>query len=270
MDSISVRNTQIPTLGLGTAQMTGSECREAVEQGLDLGYRHIDTAQMYGNEDAVGAAVTESGVDREEVFLTTKVNRGNHQYDDVLSSFADSLERLGTEYVDLLLIHAPSRSVPVEETIKAMNHLQEDGTVQHIGVSNFSVQQTKEAVNVSETPIITNQVKYHPLNAQNDLLEYCIENDIMLTAYSPLARGKVADNDTLSRIGEKYGKNASQVALRWLIQQEKVSAIPKASRRDHLEENIDIFDFELTDEEMQQVFELQGGLIDRVRSVLDI
>ena len=124
MDSISVRDTQIPTLGLGTAQMTGSECREAVEQGLDLGYRHIDTAQMYGNEDAVGAAVTESGVDREEVFLTTKVNRGNHQYDDVLSSFADSLERLGMEYVDLLLIHAPSRSVPVEETIKAMNHLQ--------------------------------------------------------------------------------------------------------------------------------------------------
>ena len=125
-------------------------------------------------------------------------------------------------------------------------------------------------MNVSETPIITNQVKYHPLNAQNDLLEYCIENDIMLTAYSPLARGKVADNDTLSRIGEKYGKNASQVALRWLIQQEKVSAIPKASRRDHLGENIDIFDFELTDEGMQQVFELQGGLIDRVRSVLDI
>ena len=173
------------------------------------------------------------------------------------------------KYIDLLLIHAPSRT-PIEETIEAMNQLQERDRVRHIGVSNFSVQQTEEAVTVSGTPIVTNQVKYHPFHSQNDLLEYCIEGNVMLTAYSPLARGRVADNNTFSEIGARYVETASQVALRRLIQQEKVSAIPKASSRDHLEENIDVFDFELTDEEMQQVFELQGGLIDRVRSVLGL
>ena len=267
MEYISIQDVQIPALGLGTARMKGETCRETVETGLDLGYRHIDTAQMYNNEDAVGTAVRASSVDRDDVFLTTKINRGNQKYDDVLSSFAGSLERLGMEYVDLLLIHAPSRT-PIEETIEAMNQLQERDRVRHIGVSNFSVQQTEEAVTASETPIITNQVKYHPFHSQNDLLEYCIEGNVMLTAYSPLARGKAADDGTLSEMGSRYGKNASQVALRWLIQQENVSAIPKASSRDHLEENIDVFDFDLTDEEMQQVFELQGGLIDRVRSAL--
>ena len=270
MEYVSVQDIQVPTLGLGTAQMTGRTCREAVKTGLDIGYRHIDTAQMYDNEDAVGAAVTQSSVDRDDVFLTTKINRGNQEYDDVLSSVEQSLGRLETEYVDLLLIHAPSRTVPVEETIEAMNQLQEQDRVRHIGVSNFSVQQTEEAVTASETPIVTNQVKYHPFQSQNDLLEYCIENDVMLTAYSPLARGKVADNDTLSEIGTRYDKTASQVALRWLIQQRTVSAIPKASGRDHLEQNIDIFDFDLTDEETQQVFELQGGLIDKVRSALGL
>ena len=267
MEYVSVQDVQIPALGLGTARMKGKTCRAAVEAGLDLGYRHIDTAQMYNNEEAVGAVVAESGVDRDEIFLTTKINRGNQSYDDVLSSVGRSLDRLRMEYVDLLLIHAPSR-VPVEETIGAMNQLQEEDRVQHIGVSNFSVEQTEKAVDASETSIVTNQVKYHPLNAQDDLLEYCIENDLMLTAYSPLARGRVADNDTLSEVGSRHGKTASQVALRWLIQQENVSAIPKASSRDHLEENIDVFDFELTDQEIQQVFELQGGLIDRIRSVL--
>jgi len=269
MEYVSVQDVQVPALGLGTARMKGETCREAVETGLNLGYRHIDTAQMYNNEDAVGTAVTASRVDRENVFLTTKINRGNQSYDDVLSSFAGSLERLGMEYVDLLLIHAPSR-IPVEETIRAMNQLQEEGRVRYIGVSNFSVQQTKEAVTASETPIVTDQVKYHPFHGQNNLLEYCIGNNVMLTAYSPLARGRVADDGTLSEMGSRYGKTASQVALRWLIQQENVSAIPKASSRDHLKENIDIFDFELTDKEMQQVFELQGGLIDRVRSALGL
>ena len=269
MEYVSVQDVRVPALGLGTARMKGETCREAVETGLDLGYRHIDTAQMYDNEDAVGAAVQESNVDREEVFLTTKINRGNQSYDDVLSSFTGSLERLNMEYVDLLLIHVPSR-VPVEETIEAMNQLQEEGRVRHIGVSNFSVQQTEEAVGASETPIVTNQVKYHPFHSQNDLLEYCIEDEIMLTAYSPLARGRAAGNATLSKIGSRYGKTASQVALRWLIQQETVSAVPKASSRDHLEENIDVFDFKLSDEEMQQVFGFQGGLIDRVRSTLGL
>jgi 2,5-diketo-D-gluconate reductase B len=270
MQHVTVQGVAVPAVGLGTWQMTGEECRNAVMTGLEQGYRHIDTAQMYGNEDAVGAAVAASDVDRTDVFLTTKLDRGNQSDDAVLRSVEQSLERLGMEYIDLLLIHTPSRSVPIEETIGAMNRLQREETVRHIGVSNFSIQQTKEAVEASDTPILTNQVKYHPFHGQTDLIEYCIENDVLLTAYSPLARGDVVTDDTLTAIGERYGKTASQVALRWLIQQPNVIPIPKASNRDHLTENIAVFDFELTDEEMQQVFELQGGLLDGVRDRLGL
>jgi 2,5-diketo-D-gluconate reductase B len=251
----TVQGAEVPLVGLGTWQMNGETCQNAVTTGLEQGYRHIDTAQMYGNEDRVGAAVAKSDVDRAEVFVTTKLNRGNLGEDAVLSSTEESLERLGMNYVDLLLIHTPSQSVPIEETIEAMNQLQEEEMVRYIGVSNFSVQQIREAVEVSETPILTNQVKYHPFYSQNDLVEYCVENDILLTAYSPLARGDVIGDDTLTAIGERYGKTAGQVALRWLIQQPNVITIPKASNQDHLTENIAIFDFELADEEMQQVFE---------------
>jgi 2,5-diketo-D-gluconate reductase B len=270
MQDSTVQGVAVPAVGLGTWQMNGEECRNAVTSGLKQGYRHIDTAQMYGNEDAVGAAVTESDVDRADVFVTTKLDRGNQSDDAVLGSVEQSLERLGLEYIDLLLIHTPSRSVPIEETIGAMNQLQEEGMVRYIGVSNFSVQQTREAVETSDTPILTNQVKYHPFHSQSDLLEYCIENDVLLTAYSPLARGDVVTDDTLTAIGEQYGKTASQVALRWLIQQPNVVPIPKASNGDHLTENIAVFDFELTDREIQRVFELQGGLLDRVRDKLGL
>ena len=269
MEYISVQGVEVPALGLGTARMRGEECRIAVEEALELGYRHIDTAQMYDNEEMVGAAVSESEVDRDEVFLVTKILRSNLGYDDVLSSFEQSLQRLQMDYVDLLLIHAPSRSVPVVESLRAMNELQDEGKVRHIGVSNFSVSQMREAIQSSETPILTNQIEYHPFKDQNDILEFCIENDIMLTAYSPLNVGSIS-NGTLQEIGDRYGKTPAQVSLRWLIQQENVSAIPKASQTKHLQENLDIFDFQLTDREMEQIFELQGGLLTRIRSLLGI
>jgi diketogulonate reductase-like aldo/keto reductase len=252
----TVRGVDVPKVGFGTARMTGEECREAVENALDLGYRHLDTAQMYDNEDAVGAALAASDVDRSEIFLTTKLNRGNLTREDALRSFEESLDRLGTDYVDLLLIHAPSDSVPVEETLGAMNDLQDEGSVEHVGVSNFSVEQLREAIRTSETSILTNQVKYHPYHPQDDLLNVCVEEDVLLTAYSPLAKGKVSDDETLAEIGDRYGKTAGQVALRWLVQQENVVTIPKAADRDHRRENVDVFDFELTDEEMDRVFEL--------------
>lgn len=270
MEYVTIQGVEIPALGFGTARMGKAETQSAVENALDLGYRHIDTAQMYENEDAVGTAVKTSDVVRDDVFLVTKILRRNLAYEDLLDSFEKSLDRLKTDYVDLLLIHAPSRSVPTEESIGAMNELQESGSVRHIGVSNFSVRQLREAEEASDTPIVTNQVEYHPFKDQSLLLEYCVDSDVMLTAYSPLDVGRGLEDDTLIRIGERHGKSPAQVALRWLIQQENVSAIPKASKRRHQEENIDVFDFELTADEMNAIFELQGGLFAQLRTKLGL
>jgi diketogulonate reductase-like aldo/keto reductase len=270
MEYATVRGIKVPKIGLGTARMTGEGCRQAVETGLDLGYRHLDTAQLYDNEDAVGEVIAASGVDRSEVFLTTKLHRRNLAPEDVFESFAASLNRLGTDYVDLLLIHAPSDAVPVEETIDAMNELQDEGKVERVGVSNFSVEQLRAAMDASDTLILTNQVEYHPHYRQDDLLEFCIDEDVALTAYSPLDEGRLTDDATLVGIGDRYGKTAGQVGLRWLVQQENVVAIPKASSLDHQRENLDVFDFELTDEEMERLFELRKGLAGPIRDLLGL
>lgn len=269
MDYVTAGGVDVPVLGFGTWPMKGETCRTAVQHALHTGYRHVDTAQMYDNEDAVGQAIADSEIPRDDVFVVTKINRQNLAHDDVLRTVEESTQRLGTD-VDLLLIHAPSRHVPVEESIRAMNELQDRGTVEHIGVSNFSVEQMRRAIAASETPILTNQVEYHPFESQSEKLEFCIENDIVLTAYSPLDRGRVFGNEVLEEIGREHGKTAAQVALRWLIQQEMVAAIPKASNQTHIEENFDIFDFELDDAEMERIFDLQGGLLSRLRSLLGL
>ena len=272
--------------------MSGEECADAVETALELGYRRIDTAQMYGNEDAVGRGIERSEVPREDVFLTTKLNRsliesmgytlttgkpletgirrGNLKKERVADSVERSLERLGTSYVDLLLIHAPGVLVPVRETIEAMNHLRDEGKVSNIGVSNFSRERLERAVEVSDSPILSNQVKYNVFYEQDEVLDHCVENDMMLTAYTPLNHGKRLEDEVLVEVGERHGKTPAQVALRWLVQQENVSAIPKASTRDHQEENIDIFDFELDDYEMERIDALDGGVVDTVKSKLRV
>lgn len=270
METVTVQGVEIPALGFGTWPMNGERCREAVATALDVGYRHVDTAQMYDNEDAVGAAIADSPVSREDVFVVTKLLRRNLDHDAVLSSFERSLDRLGFESVDLLLIHAPNSSVPIAETMGAMNELQDEGLVDHVGVSNFSVSQLRDAMEASETPIVTNQVEYHPYRDQTDLLEFCVEEDLALTAYSPLDEGGVVGDEALERIGERHGKTAAQVALRWLLQQPNVVTIPKAGSRDHVEQNYDVFDFELTDEEMDRIFGLSGGPLDRVRELLGL
>jgi len=239
-----------------------------VREALELGYRHVDTAEYYDNQAEVGDAIAQSAVDREAVFLTTKVWRTNLRHNEVLAAANESLDALGLEYVDLLLVHWPSRSVPIGETMEAMNHLQKEGKVRFVGVSNFSVSQVAGAMGASATPILTNQVEYHPFERRDDLLAFCIENDVMLTAYSPLAKGRVADDATLAEIGDRYGKTAAQVSLRWLLQQEMVAAIPKAASRDHLRENGDVFDFELTDAEMERIFEVGGDPDARLRDLL--
>jgi 2,5-diketo-D-gluconate reductase B len=269
MEFVSVQGVEVPAVGLGTYQLRGQQCVKTVRDALEMGYRHLDTAEYYTNQRAVGKAIAEASVDRSEVFLTTKVWRSNLAYDDVMDSVAESLDRLGLASVDLLLIHWPNPTVPVEETLDAMTQLREDGKTRSIGVSNFSVTQLRDAMQAGAVPILTDQVEYHPFEGQADLVEFCSENDVLLTAYSPLAKGDVVDDETVAGIGDRYGKSPAQVALRWLVQQEIVAAIPKASSRRHLAANIDIFDFELTDEEMKQVFDLQGGMPSGLRQQLE-
>ena len=249
-----IKGERVPSLGLGTWRLGGEECKMAVGRALSSGYRHLDTAQMYGNEREVGRGIEESSVDREEVFLVTKISPGNFARDDALHSSRESIEKLGTDYVDLLLMHWPSRSVPLGETLGAMRELQEEGAVRHIGVSNFSPSLVEEAMEHAE--IFCNQVEYHPYRSQEALLEQSEEKDYLLTAYSPVAKGAVTKDDTLREIGEVHGKSPAQVALRWLVQQEKVVAIPKATGEEHLKSNLEIFDFELGEEEMQHIFDL--------------
>ncbi len=265
MEYVSVQGEEVPALALGTWNLTDDECVRAVRWALELGYRHVDTAQDYGNEREVGHAIATSDVPREECFVTTKLWPSNYRYDDVLESTRASLDRLGTEYVDLLLMHWPHPFVPTEETLGAMADLVDEGLVRHVGVSNFSRSRLEEARELSRKSILADQVQYHPHRDRSDLLEYCRREEVMLTAYSPLVHGGLIDDDRLAAIGSKYEKTAPQVALRWLVQQEMVATIPKAATRSHLVANIAIFDFSLTDEEMQQVADPS-----RLRTVLGL
>ncbi|WP_276282729.1 aldo/keto reductase [Halorussus caseinilyticus] len=268
MEYVETGAARIPKVGLGTWQNTGSDCAETVRTALDVGYRHVDTAQVYDNEAAVGEGIARSDVDREEVFLTTKVWRSNLRYRDVLDSVQESLDELGVEYVDLLLVHWPHRRVPVAETLDAMTELYESGAVEHLGVSNFTRSQLREAREVADVPLVADQVLYNAYKDQSSLRQYCTRNDVALTAYSPLARGDLLSDALLARIGERYGKSAPQVALRWLVQQHGVVAIPKASSRRHLEQNLDVFEFSLTDDEMARIADRTGSLRVRLRNRL--
>jgi diketogulonate reductase-like aldo/keto reductase len=253
MDHVTVQGVDVPALGLGTWRLTGEQCYATVSAALQFGYRHIDTAQAYGNERRVGDAIADSAVDRDDLFLVTKLDWDNRRYEDVLRSTEESLARLGTDYVDLLLIHSPRPGVPVAETLDAMNELVAAGKVEHVGVSNFGVERLHEARELSDAPIFADQVQFSPYWTQTELVDYCTIHDVLVTAYSPLAHGKLVDDPALEDVGRRYGKSAAQVALRWLVQQEGVCTIPKATSHEHLEANLEVFDFELTDEEMQRV-----------------
>ena len=254
MNVTTVRGVEIPTIGLGTWRLTGEQCRNTVRTALELGYRHIDTAQEYRNERQIGSALRDMAVDRESIFLTTKLGHRNRGYDDVRRSTEESLAKLSTDYVDLLLIHWPNIRTPLRETLAAMNELVDEGKVRHIGVSNFDLDRLARARELSEHDLVTNQVQYNPYWSQTDVLDYCRIHDLALTAYSPLAHGGVLNDPILTDIGERYEKTAAQVTLRWLVQQPNVLTVPKATSREHLAENLDVFDFELTDEEMDRIY----------------
>ena len=255
MEYQAIQSEKVPSLGLGTWRLSGEECVWAVERALALGYRHVDTAQMYANEGEVGRSIRNSSVDREEIFLVTKVRTSSFSHHNVLRSTRESLKKLQTEYVDLLLMHWPNPSVPLGETLGAMRELQEEGSVKHVGVSNFPPSMVEEATEHAE--IFCNQVEYHPYRTQDELLAQARDMDYLLTAYSPVAKGRILNDATLREIGQVYDKTPAQVTLRWLIQQEKVVAIPKAASEDHLRSNFEVFDFELSNEEMERVFELR-------------
>ncbi|HEX6840215.1 MAG TPA: aldo/keto reductase [Stellaceae bacterium] len=258
MKYLDIKGARVPALGLGTWQLSGRGCFEAVRHALDLGYRHIDTAQMYGNETEVGWAVRESGL-RDQIFLTTKLAPGNYAAAAVTRSTEESLRRLATDHVDLLLIHWPTGEVPLGETLDALAALRRAGKTRYIGISNFNVALLEEAVDTHAADLLCNQVEYHPYLSQRAVLAAVRRRGLMLTAYSPLARGRVQRDAALSAIGRAYGKSPAQVALRWLLDQDGVAAIPKASSRAHLAANLAVFDFTLSAAERAQIDALREG-----------
>jgi 2,5-diketo-D-gluconate reductase B len=249
--TIRVQGAEVPALGFGTWQITGDDAREAVRDALEIGYRHIDTAKAYGNEREVGQGLSDSGVAREDIWLTTKVPHTEAAPDAVRAAAEGSLERLGTEYLDLLLLHWPNDEVPLEGTMGALAALREEGKARHIGVSNFPAGLLERALAIA--PLLSDQVEYHPFLGQDRLLNLARGREVLVTAYSPLAHGRVPGDPTLREIGEAHAKTAGQVALRWLLDQELVSPIPKASSHARRAENFDVFDFALSDDERARI-----------------
>ncbi|OAQ52476.1 aldehyde oxidoreductase [Natrinema mahii] len=227
----------MPMLGLGTWQNDDPEqCAESVRTALETGYRHIDTAQAYDNEEAVGEGIAAADVDREEIFLATKVWISNLDHDDVLETARASLDRLGVDYVDLLYVHWPSGEYDPEGTLSALSELYDEGLIENVGVSNFRPEDLEVAVDVCDAPILANQVELHPLLPQAEIREACENEDIEVVGYSPLARGQVFDQPEIQEVAEKHGVTEAQISLAW-AREKGVTAIPKATGEDHIADN---------------------------------
>ena len=260
MQAVEVRGFKLPLVGLGTWTLRGRDCARLVEQAIAIGYRHIDSAQMYGNEREVGEGVRASGM-RADVVVTTKIQPTNLAPRDVESSTKESLRVLGLDVIDLLLIHWPNPRVPLADTLGAMAKLKREGVTRQIGVSNFTVALVDEASRIA-SDLVCNQVECHPFLNQDKVLAACRQHKLAMVAYSPIGRGSAAGNKVLETIGKAHGKTAAQVSLRYLTQQ-GIVVIPRTSKAERLRENFDIFDFSLTDAEMQDVHRLgnRGGRI---------
>ena len=261
MQVIEAHGFQLPIIGLGTWTLQGRDCTRLVEQAIRIGYRHIDTAQMYDNERAVGEGVRASGK-RNEVVVVTKVQPTLLAPHDLERSVKASLANLRLDVIDLLLIHWPNPRVPLAETLGAMAKMKREGYTRAIGVSNFTVALLDEATRVSPEPIVCNQVECHPYLAQDKVFAACKRHGMAMVAYSPIARGQARGDALLTRIGEAHKKTAAQVCLRWLVQQ-GIVVVPRTSKAQRLEENLAIFDFALSDAEMREIAELArpGGRI---------
>jgi len=257
--TLTVQGVEIPKLGLGTWQLSGAACEEAVVDALALGYRHIDTARMYANEADVGRGLAAAAVDRGEVFVTTKLLPQNLRAGEVRRQLEGSLQELQMGYVDLLLIHWPSPDgTPLSETLGAMRELQEQGAARHLGVSNFPSAMLREALELA--PIVCDQVEYHPYLGQSALLDLARQRDVMITAYSPLAQGAVLRDPLIRGIAEAHGRSPAQVVLRWLLDQPGVAAVPKAASHEHRAANLDVFGFELSDADRKAIAGRERGV----------
>lgn len=252
---VEVKGARIPILGLGTMRMKGDTCINVVSAALRIGYRHLDTAERYENEQWVGEGLRASGVKRDEVFVTTKVYGPNLAAADFERAVNDSLKRLQLSSVDLLLIHWPNPAIPLAETLGALGKAKQQGLTRHIGVANFTTALLDEAVKLSPE-LVTNQIEVHPFLDQSKVIAKSRQHGLSVTAYCPIARGRVPGNETLERIGRTHGKTAAQVALRWLVQQ-GIIVIPGTSKEERLKENVDVFDFTLSDAEMSGISALK-------------
>jgi 2,5-diketo-D-gluconate reductase B len=248
-ETTTIGNVVIPSIGLGTYLLTGIEGERSISRAISLGYRHIDTAKYYENEYIVGNATKNSGLPRNEFFITTKIWPADFSEHKFIPAVENSLKELQTDYIDLLLLHWPGNEKETDLAMNMLSTCQQKGYTKLIGVSNFSVAQLESAR--EKANICCNQVEYHPYKNQRELLNYMQSNDILLTAYTPLAHGKIYSNPQLKSLAEKYNKTISQLVLRWFIQQKNVSPIPKASSDAHLIENMQIFDFQVSAEDMK-------------------
>jgi diketogulonate reductase-like aldo/keto reductase len=253
---ISIDGDCVPALGLGTFRLVGDDCAVMVREALAAGYRHIDTARAYDNEEAVGRGLRASGVPRDNVWVTTKLGHWTSNTVVAQADVEESLRALGTDYVDLLLVHWP-RSDTFEATIDALQDVQTAGLTRHIGVCNCPPSMLGRAV--ARARVVTDQVEYHPFLSQGAIRTQCLDNDMFLTAYAPLARGRVIDHPVITEIAAGHMRTTAQVALRWLVQQPRVAAIPKASSVERVRENLQIFDFALAAEEMDAIAGLDDG-----------
>ena len=253
MKTIKTQGVEIPRLGFGTFRMPGNESQPVVENAIALGFRHIDTAAMYENEAAVGAAIAASGVKREELFVTTKVWHDQLLPDALHRAFDSSLGKLNLDYVDLYMIHWPSLDMDMAASLEALMKLHDRGLTRAIGVCNFNLPMIRRTIEEIGAPIACHQVEYHPFLSQAPMLDYLRSKGIPLTAYAPLAQGRAANDATLAAIGRKHGATAAQVAIAWLLDQDGVIAIPKASRLESQKANLDALDISLDDEDRSAI-----------------
>ena len=242
----------MPALGFGTFQLDQKTAEETVAAALEIGYRHIDTADMYGNHEGVGRGLKQAGVGRDDVFLVTKIWRDRLRPDDLIADANRSLEELQVDYVDQLLIHWPNSDIPMDETFSAMDQLVKESKVRTVGVSNFTIAHLREAMDASPQPIAANQVEFHPHLYQKDLMEFCQDNGIAPVAYRPIIKGDVKEEPVLQDLAGHYNSTPVQVALRWCLQH-GLAAIPRSSSRDHIQENYDCLQIKLDPSDMQRI-----------------
>jgi 2,5-diketo-D-gluconate reductase B len=257
--TLAVGDARIPLLGFGTYGMVGPKLQQVLVSALHHGFRHIDTAQMYENEADVGAAIRAAGIPRRDVFVTTKVWVSNYPQARFSASVDESLQRLQSDYIDLLLVHWPRGGVSIEEQIEGLNRVVDSGKVRHIGVSNYNVEMMQTAVSFSKHPLITNQVEYHPFLNQDTLLAATNAIGLSLMAYCGMAVGRVFKNPILKEIAERNGRTISQVVLRWLIQQPRVVALSRTENVERIPENMKVFDFELSSADMDTITKLRAS-----------